>query len=473
MYFVLRLPAILGRLSPAVLAAVLALLMFNSAPAAQNDFADENEPDETEASDVIIELPEVAPDSEPRGYYSGGVPLIAVLPFYVTAQNAETVKSLSYGIAARIVDDFYPISAVRTVPLDRLVKLFPEILVPAPPDASELGDVASRVFDTLGAVFVITGEAELRGTDVRIKAAIRNSDGGVAAEISAQGELAMLPGLLSKLSFDSLTVAKAALTDGDRSYLEYVEPYPIEAWLKCQYGLSVAATILAGQNPDKKTVAAARRALGEALKLAPSYLRAREALGVIEYQTGNLKDAESAFREIVTRNPDYSPARFYLGAILFRRGAYDAAKKELTSAVELNKSDAPAWLFLGRTHLALGQPMMAEQAVRRSLDIDPSNTDAFFALGMTLLKQDLNMLAAEAFSEVVIRKPGLAAAQYNLGLAYFRASDYEQAAKHFGIYIELTPGDEFGDHEEVMNWIEEIETALRRRGTSGAAAEIE
>lgn len=424
-----------------------------------------------EAKDVIIELPETIPESAPRGFYTGGVPLILVLPFYATGGQPETQSALSYGIAARLVDDFYPIGAVRTIPIDRLAKSFPSILSPAPAEAGK--ELVDTIFASINANYAITGIANLQGANIDITVTMYVPEGHAAAVFSVKGELSKLPAILSGLSFEILTAARVALTDTDRKYLEYVEPYSVDVWLKCQYGLSVATAVLAGEKVDKKMIASAKRSLGEALKTSPEYLRAREALGVIEFTTGDLKAAESTFREIVTRNPNYGPARFYLGAILLKAGNANSARKELTLATELNKNDALAWLFLGRAHLADGQPMMAEQAIRRSLDLDPTSSEAFFALGMTLLEQGSNLLAAEAFGEVVMRRPELAQAQYNLALALFRANEFELAARHFRNYIGLTPGDEFGDHMEIESWIAEIETVLRRSEVSSSAVEVQ
>ncbi len=455
----------------ALTAAALLTIVFFNLSFSQDSPAEGEIEEEIATNDVVVELPELAPDSAPRGYYSGGIPLILVLPFKASAPNAEMQTALSYGIAARLVDDFYPISAARTVPLDRLVSLFPEFLA-TPPLKSDK-DSISAVFAAISASYAISGTAELKGSLVTVSATLHSPEGSIAAEISSSGELEMLPAILSKISFDVLTVAKAALTDSDRRYLEYVEPYSIDVWLKCQFGLSVAAGMTSGSKTDKKKIEAARKSLADALKAAPQYLRAREALGVIEYTSGNLKAAESAFRELVTRNPQYGPARFYLGAILLKNGNFNAARKELTLATEINKNDALSWLFLGKAHLAAGQPMMAEQAFRRSLDIDPSNPDAFFALGMTLLEQGSNSLAAEAFGEVVLRRPELAEAHYNLALALFRSNDLKLASRHFRNYIELTPNDEYGDHSEVGFWLIEIDEELKMGLVTGTAVEVE
>ena len=79
------------------------------------------DPDEMLADDVVVELPEADSDAAVATPYYGNMPLILVLPYGADAPDDETAAAIAYGVAAGIVDNIYPLAAVRTIPLDRLL----------------------------------------------------------------------------------------------------------------------------------------------------------------------------------------------------------------------------------------------------------------------------------------------------------------------------------------------------------------
>jgi tetratricopeptide (TPR) repeat protein len=455
----------------AILQAIpLALLLLMPAPALSDDGDSKPvpDPDTMLADEVVVELPEAdSPDSHSAAYY-GNVPLIVVLPFTADAPDDETASALAYGIAAGIVDNVYPLAAVRTIPLDRLIRFAGRDAIGA---ALAGGDAVSELAENLGAGYVVTGNAVVKDGGIEIVTKVFDSAGDNVKETSLSGALETLPALLPRLSFDVLTTCGIALTDDERQYLDYAEPYGYDVWVKCHYGLSVVTQRLAGIVVSRSDVDAARKSLAAAIKAAPDYLRAREALGVLEMLSGDADAAEIAFRELAARYPGHAPARYYLGVILYDKGNYADAKLSLTLAAELNKRDPLAWYYLGRTHLAVDQPAMAEQALEKSLTLDPSNPDTYFALGLALIALENYADAQTAFAEVVMRKPAMPEAHFNFAICLIKNGDRALAAKHLRHYIELTPGDPAGDHAQVEKVIAELtKSAVSEPDVGGAGS---
>jgi len=86
----------------------------------------------------------------------------------------------------------------------------------------------------------------------------------------------------------------------------------------------------------------ARQDLEEALLLNPRLPKLYTLVGTARDKTGDLKDAEVAFREALKANPDDFEANLYLGAILYKRRNIDEARGYLDRALRLKPSDSMA-----------------------------------------------------------------------------------------------------------------------------------
>jgi Flp pilus assembly protein TadD len=86
----------------------------------------------------------------------------------------------------------------------------------------------------------------------------------------------------------------------------------------------------------------ARQDLEEALKLNPRLPGLYTQVGTARDKTGDVKDAEAAFREALKSNPDDFEANLYLGAILYKRRDIDEARGYLDRALRLKPADSMA-----------------------------------------------------------------------------------------------------------------------------------
>jgi len=109
----------------------------------------------------------------------------------------------------------------------------------------------------------------------------------------------------------------------------------------------------AGPSPDSYMLAGAtlldlndyepaRADLEEALRLNPALLGLQTLVGIARDKTGDVQNAEAAFREALKKNADDFQANLYLGAILYKRRDVDQAKPYLDRAIRLKPADSMA-----------------------------------------------------------------------------------------------------------------------------------
>jgi tetratricopeptide (TPR) repeat protein len=108
-------------------------------------------------------------------------------------------------------------------------------------------------------------------------------------------------------------------------------------------GSAADAYLLAGATlMDLNEYEQARQDLEEALRMNPRLPKIYTLVGTARDKTGDVKDAEPAFREALKNNPDDFEANLYLGAILYKRRETDEAKGYLDRAVRLKPTDSMA-----------------------------------------------------------------------------------------------------------------------------------
>ena len=119
-----------------------------------------------------------------------------------------------------------------------------------------------------------------------------------------------------------------------------------------------------------------------AIETAPSYLVAPNTLGVIYMRRGNRRDAERAFRYVLTREPAEAKAMTNLAHVLEREG------RKLEAAAWRSKLAAlepyPPFYFLdqGQAALQRGDEATALALFERELKRLPYNDEVHFAIAM-------------------------------------------------------------------------------------------
>jgi tetratricopeptide (TPR) repeat protein len=91
-------------------------------------------------------------------------------------------------------------------------------------------------------------------------------------------------------------------------------------------------------------------------------------------EAGKSAEAESLLREAVRRAPMYGHALNALGMLLLDRGSPDKALDFFKRAVEANPLNAEAWFGLGTAHFKTGKRAEASFAARRAVVLNEDDT---------------------------------------------------------------------------------------------------
>ena len=142
-----------------------------------------------------------------------------------------------------------------------------------------------------------------------------------------------------------------------------------------------------------------------ALEIMPTFVRARNNLGVALRRRGQVDEAIEQYKKAIEYEPNFGDAHSNLGAAYLMQGREEDALKEFQLATKNSGSNAYFFHHLGVVHYRLEQ---YDQAIRQ-------------------------------FKKAISKEPGLADARYFLGLCYLKQGNKEKAIKEFRATLEVDP----------------------------------
>jgi tetratricopeptide (TPR) repeat protein len=205
----------------------------------------------------------------------------------------------------------------------------------------------------------------------------------------------------------------------------------------------------------------AREAFRRALELEPSYPEARQRLGDIAYQHGNLSKALTLYRQETAID---SSAQLYvnIGMIYAKLGKADSARMAYEAAVSLDSMDASAHMMYGQFLEETGDLDAALTHSRKALSIEPDRPNYQFAVGSQLFQlgrlEDAAQHLRQAADGRLLHYP----AQYNMGQVLMRLGRDEEAERYLTradsarqLMDQITTAQDVAsrDPNAVENWI--------------------
>jgi tetratricopeptide (TPR) repeat protein len=145
--------------------------------------------------------------------------------------------------------------------------------------------------------------------------------------------------------------------------------------------------------------------LEEAVRLAPSYARARADLGMVLGAQGKSSEAIAAYREAIRLDPDSTDAHNGLAVVLAKSGKMNEAVDQF----------------------------------REIIRVDPDSTIGYYNLAYALAELDRDVESAAALREVVRINPNHYNARFNLGELFRLEGKYDDSATQFREYLRLAP----------------------------------
>jgi tetratricopeptide (TPR) repeat protein len=112
--------------------------------------------------------------------------------------------------------------------------------------------------------------------------------------------------------------------------------------------------------------------LESAVSLDPGNFLVHYHLGVVQSQTGQLKEASDSYRESIRLQPEYAKSHYGLGQVLIKEQKISDAQSHFQRAVELDARFKEAYHNLGLCLALQGNLEGAVISWKRALEIDPS-----------------------------------------------------------------------------------------------------
>ncbi len=158
------------------------------------------------------------------------------------------------------------------------------------------------------------------------------------------------------------------------------------------------------------------------------------------HRAGRLREAETAYRDLLAREPGNADAVHGLGVVALQAGRPEEAVGLIAQAVALRPDSMAFQSNLGMAHQALRQYAQAEAAYRRAIELSPGVAGPCFNLANALKEQKRLEEAAALYRKAIELQPDYAVAYNNLGNCYRELGRLDEARQSLARAIQLRPG---------------------------------
>ncbi len=177
----------------------------------------------------------------------------------------------------------------------------------------------------------------------------------------------------------------------------------------------------------------------------PLWERARAARAA-----GQIKEAESLYRRLLTRSPDHPDALFDLSVLLFESGRFLESTRILERLLAIRAHEPellPVLLTnLGEAYRREGDLGRAAAAFERILALDPAFPEAHQNLGITLMDEGRPGEALPHLERAVALRPESAPFHVSLAWVLLRLGRVEESLAHCRRAAELDPNQAMAHH---------------------------
>jgi predicted O-linked N-acetylglucosamine transferase (SPINDLY family) len=162
-----------------------------------------------------------------------------------------------------------------------------------------------------------------------------------------------------------------------------------------------------------------------------SFLAQTFEQALTHHRAGDLRQAESLYRQLLQIDPGHADALHLLGVIAHQVGNNNLAVEYIRQALRLFPEFPEAASNLGMILMELRKPAEAEACYRHVLRLKPDDAAAGNNLGHSLQEQGKFEEAAVNYRQALRLQPDYAEANYNLGNTLARLGQFEEAIAFF------------------------------------------
>jgi len=178
--------------------------------------------------------------------------------------------------------------------------------------------------------------------------------------------------------------------------------------------------------------------------------------GLTWLQCGMYADSETLWRATLADNPDCWMARNNLGFILTQKGEVDEAMAQFQKALQINPKDPPTWNNVGNVLLHWGKVDEAIPYFQKALQVNPNYVEARNNLGSALLQEGKVDEAIAQFQKVLQINPDSMEAHGNLGNVLLQEGKVDEAIAQYQMALQISPNN--------PNLYNNLGNALSRQG---------
>tara|TARA_E500000178_G_scaffold175900_2_gene174829 strand:+ start:546 stop:2639 length:2094 start_codon:yes stop_codon:yes gene_type:complete len=161
--------------------------------------------------------------------------------------------------------------------------------------------------------------------------------------------------------------------------------------------------------------------------------------GISFHQKGNLIEAESKYKKIISINPNHFDSLHLLGVLESQKGNYDKAIKLIKESLNLNSKSAIAWHNLSLVCQSLKLTKDAYKYCENALSINPKYLEALSNKSKILIKLNKAEQAKAFLLKLIKSYPNYAEFFFNLAVIFKEESKLDESVKFYKKAIEIRP----------------------------------
>lgn len=184
----------------------------------------------------------------------------------------------------------------------------------------------------------------------------------------------------------------------------------------------------------------------------PEIIAARETLGKMYLQAGDVDRAKEQFQMVTSIAPQYAMGHLYLADLLMATHDYEGAGAQYRECLRLQPNNIAAQARLGRVLASSGRADEAIQVFQDALRTYPAYDDARRDLIGVLLQRERFADAERESRALVASHADDAEAHNSLGVALASQGRFDEAAREFAEAVRLNPAS--GARENLARAVE-------------------
>lgn len=201
----------------------------------------------------------------------------------------------------------------------------------------------------------------------------------------------------------------------------------------------------------------------EALRLAPNYVAAQQALSAVAAERRDWEQASKSADAVILNNPNIPIGYLLRASARAGRGDFAGAEGDVKKAMELAPQSAVPYIQLGALRASTRRYAEAEKLFERALELDPKSTAALQALVSIYGDQKQPAKSVARASAQVAKAPDVSGHYFILGLAHLANKESEQAEQALAKATDL-------DKQNVQAWVALAQVQTTRGSVDKAAA---